>query len=239
MEEKINALMLRAIDYKDNDKILTLLSPELGKISAGIRGVKKAGAKLRFAAQPFCFAEYILVKKGDKYTVVQATENESFYDLRTDLNKFYAAACVCEVASALSYEGEEGGQVFSAAVRALSQMCAGDECLALLSFLLTALGQTGYGLALDRCEECGADLTAAQKMRFDFQTGAFTCWDCGTGEGVSAVTYHTLRFLSGKSYGEEYLTDDGKKRALRLLKEYFAHKTDNRCYSLSEYLRML
>ncbi len=52
--------MLRATDYLENDKILTLLTAEMGKITAGIKGVKKAGAKLKFAAQPFCFAEYIL-----------------------------------------------------------------------------------------------------------------------------------------------------------------------------------
>ena len=49
--------MLRAVDYGENDKILTLLSAEEGRITAGIKGVKKAGAKLKFAAQPFCFAE--------------------------------------------------------------------------------------------------------------------------------------------------------------------------------------
>ena len=56
MEEKLNALMLRGVDYKDNDKMLTLYSLERGLVSAGIKGVKKAGAKLKFASQPFCFA---------------------------------------------------------------------------------------------------------------------------------------------------------------------------------------
>ena len=65
MEIKVNALMLRAADYNENDKILTLLTAENGKITAGAKGVKKAGARLKFAAQPFCFAEYILSKKGD------------------------------------------------------------------------------------------------------------------------------------------------------------------------------
>ena len=52
MEIKVNALMIRATDYGENDKILTLLTAERGKISAGIKGVKKAGAKLKFAALP-------------------------------------------------------------------------------------------------------------------------------------------------------------------------------------------
>jgi DNA repair protein RecO (recombination protein O) len=239
MEVKINALMLRAVDYKDNDKILTLLSPELGKVSAGIKGVKKATSKLRFAAQPFCFAEYILTSKGDKYTVIGATETESFYDLRLDLGKLYAASAVCEVASALAYEGEEGGALFVPCINALTEMCNKDASEVLLEFLLTALSVAGYGLNVEHCNECGNSLMHAEKLRFDMQTGAFTCYDCSTGAGASLTTYHTLRAALNKPYLPAYLTDDGKKRAFRLLREYIAYKTDYKFLSLSEYIRLL
>ena len=231
--------MLRAVDYKDNDKILTLLSAEYGKISAGIKGVKKAGAKLKFAAQPFCFAEYVLLKRGEKYTVTQASESESFYDLRTDINKFYAASAVCEIASALTYEGDECTEIFYLSLKALSQMCDGDESLALIAFMLSALGKSGYTVGLENCTECGSPLTSADKMRFDMNAGSFTCWDCGDGIGASGVTYNVLRMVAGKPYDENYITQDGKKRALRLLKEYFVFKTDSKCLCLSEYLRLI
>jgi DNA repair protein RecO (recombination protein O) len=239
MQEKVNALMLRAVDYRDNDKILTLLTAETGKISAGIRGVRKAGAKLKFAAQPFCFAEYILSKTGDKYTVIQASEEESFYELRTDICKFYAASAVCEGALAATYEGELCGKVFTDSVKALTAMCNGDECGELIKYLLTILDVSGYGIGLDNCTECGSVLTSEDKMRFDMHTGSFTCWDCGDGVGTSGVTYNVLRMFAGKSYEESYITDDGKKRALKLLKEYFTFKTDARLLSLSEYIRLL
>jgi DNA repair protein RecO (recombination protein O) len=239
MELKLNALMLRAVDYKDNDKILTLLSPELGKITAGIKGVKKANAKLRFAAQPFCFAEYVLAKKGDMYTVIGATETESFYDLRLDIGKLYAASAVCETANALAYEGEEGGVLFSPAVTALSKMCQGEESFTLIQFLLTALSVSGYGINTDTCVECGADLSHSQTMRFDMQTGAFTCMDCSTGAGASLTTFHTLRAAAGKSYDKSCLSADGEKRALRLLREYLTYKTDYKFLSLSEYIRLI
>ena len=60
MEYKVDALVLRTADYGESDKMLTLFSLQQGKISAAAKGVRKAGAKLRFAAQPFCFAEYVL-----------------------------------------------------------------------------------------------------------------------------------------------------------------------------------
>lgn len=87
MEIKTEAIVVQSLDYKDDDKLLTLFSPSLGKITAGIRGVKKPKAKLAFASQPFCFAEYVLAEKGGRYTVISAYLHESFFELRTDLEK--------------------------------------------------------------------------------------------------------------------------------------------------------
>lgn len=239
MEIKVNAIMLRAADFGEYDKMLTLLTAEYGKISAGIKGVRKPAAKLKFAAQPFCFAEYILAKKGEKYTVINCTECESFYDLRTDINKFYAASAAAEAVSALTYEGGECADVFCGLIKTLSEMCAGDERLPLIEFLSFILGKSGYALSPDNCVACGKPLLGEDKLRFDMDAGAFTCADCGTGPCASRVTYNVLRKLTGKSFEEDFITDDGEKRALRLLREYFAYKTDNQLKSLSEYIRLI
>ena len=239
MDIKVNALMLRAVDYNENDKILTLLTAEYGKITAGIKGVKKPNAKLKFAAQPFCFAEYVLAKRGDKFTVINCSECESFYDLRTDINKFYAASAAVEAVNLLTYDGDECAEIFYECVKTLSAMCAGDEKVPLIKFLFFALTKSGYGIATDNCIECGANLTGKDKLRFDMDAGAFTCFDCGNGIGASRVTYNLLRKIEGKTFEEDFITEDGEKRALRLIREYFAYKTDNQLKSLSEYIRMI
>ena len=207
---KVNALMLRATDYLENDKILTLLTAEKGKITAGIKGVKKAGAKLKFAAQPFCFAEYILAERGGRYTVTQASECESFYDLRTDVNKFYAACAACETAAALTFEGDGGGGIFYGCVKALTQMCGGDEALALISFLLTSLKGAGYGISTEGCAACSADLSGA-----------------------------TYTAIKAAEEGGGNVAAEGKKRALKLLKEYLSYKTEAKCLSLNEFIKLI
>ena len=120
MEIKVDALVLRTADFGENDKMLTLFSLQYGKISAAIRGVRKAGAKLRFAAQPFCFAEYVLAKRGERNTVVSASLTDGFYALREDIGKFYAAACVTGVADAVLYGGIVNEELFLRAVAARS-----------------------------------------------------------------------------------------------------------------------
>ncbi len=239
MDIKVNAVVLRAVDYNDNDKILTLLTPELGKISAGIKGVKKAGAKLKFAAQPFCFGEYILTKRGERYTVINCSECQNFYDLSLDIKKYFAACAATEVSAALTYEGDECAEIFYALLRTFSQMSVGDECSALIKFLVFAMRKSGYGISVDDCTECGSSLINAEKLRFDMDAGAFTCYDCGSGAGVSRVTYNVFRKLDGKSYAEDFITVDGEKRALKLLREYSAYKLNAEFTSLSEYIRLI
>ena len=141
MEFKTDALVLKATDYKENDKLLTLFTPSKGKVTAGIRGVRKRGAKLSFAAQPFCFSEYVLAEKGGRYTVTAAYLYDGFYSLRTDIARYYAACSVLEICNALLVEEGESEAVFIAAVEALKGLALteGDAAELLLSFSLTCL----------------------------------------------------------------------------------------------------
>ena len=43
---KLQAIVLNRVDYKESDRILTLLSPEKGKLTVSARGVKKQASKL-------------------------------------------------------------------------------------------------------------------------------------------------------------------------------------------------
>ena len=229
MEVVVNALVLRAVDYNENDKILTLLTHERGKISAGMKGVKKPNAKLRFAAQPFCFAEYVLSERAGRFTVINASENESFYDLRSDVTKFYAAATVTEVANALSFEESECRELFLESVKTLSRLCENGENESLLSFLLSVLKLSGYEINAE------ADTSQFEKLYFSMENGAFS----DKGLGASPTTFNVIRKLQGKSYDPSLINEDGERRALKLINEYFLYKLNIHLKSLTEYINII
>lgn len=231
MEYKTDALVLRAADYGENDKVVTLLTADRGKIAAGMKGVKKAGAKLRFAAQPFCFAEYVLARRGTRNTVISAALHDGFYPLRERLDAYYSAVCVLEACDKLvlgETEEQESGALLLAAVRALEDMEEGDAAFALIRFLLKALSLAGIPLSAGDCAVCGKPL--GEKVCFDFSDGAFCCAECG-GAAASRSTYLTLRAAMGLQ-GER--SADGEKRALRLLRAYFNAQTDSDLPSVGE-----
>lgn len=234
MDFKTDALLLRACDYGENDKIVTLLTSDRGKLSAGVKGVKKAGAKLRFAAQPFCFAEYVLAGRGERNTVVSASLHDGFYSLREDVSKYYAAACVCEACDRLSYEAAESGYFLLAAVDALRRIGEDDPAFALVVFLCKALELAGYPVRAENCALCGKPLSG--RMRFDFSSGAFCCEDCGVGAAASESTYLTLRAALGLNGA---LSEDGARRTLRLLRAYLNAQADTDLPAVGEFLTLI
>lgn len=228
MEDKYEALLLRAIDYRDNDKIVTLFAAGKGKISAVCRGVRKAAAKLKFAVQPFCFAEYVLAERAGRRTIVSAFLHDGFYPLREDVLKLYAASAVTEVCDGLLPEEMEADDLLYAAVSALGKISGGaDAARTLTEFMLFALSAAGYAVDTGDCLDCGGKIGAG--AYFDFERGGFCCADCPHGARASESTY---RFLRGEGAGDR----DGAKRALRLLGTYFMQKTGARAECLKEFI---
>ena len=237
MEWKTDAVMLGAIDYKDNDKLLTLFTAERGIVRASIRGVKKPSAKLNFAAQPFAFAEYVLVEKGEFYTVKSAYLYDGFYPLRSDIERFYAASGLVAVTKAVAPEHERLETLLVALVQALKELAYTDcdSAETLTGFMIAAASEAGYFIDLDGCGICGAEID--EEPYFDFDAGHFTCSACGGKQRASVSTYHTLRKCAALSY-DSGKTQGGKKRALRLMKVFLGGKTETDFSCIGELLQL-
>ena len=55
-----NALVLRETNYKESDKILTLLTEQEGKLTVSARGCRKKGSPIASACQLLVWAEFTL-----------------------------------------------------------------------------------------------------------------------------------------------------------------------------------
>ncbi len=237
MECKTDALVLRTVDYGENDKMITLLTADHGKVGAACKGVKKGTAKLKFAAQPFCFAEYVLSERSGRRTVISASLHDGFYPLREDVERFYAASAVCEACNALAYEGMESGALLHAAVSALKEMTEGNPSRSLVCFLMRALAFAGFPVQADGCSGCGGEIKG--RLFFDLSSGSFFCGDCAVGTPASESTYHLVRYLQGLPCNKQLLSADGERRALKMLGAYYRYQTEGELCALSEYLKLV
>lgn len=223
MEKKTDAIVIRSVDYKDNDRILTLLTADAGKVTMGIKGVRKNGAKLRFAAEPFCFAEYVYSAGQERNTVISASLYDGFYPLREDLQKYYFACAVAELSDYFALPND-GGEMFFNAVNAVKKICYADEKEALVTFLLRVAAYAGIALDLSCCGVCGGKIDG--KSRINFATGRFSCAECSGWTSSRKGTYDYLRKAAGMEYNEENFLPSSDLRALKLLEMYIVGKTD-------------
>ncbi len=236
MEEKLSGIVLNGISYGENDKILNVFTLEKGLISAKIKGVKKAGAKLKFASEPFCFAEFILTVGRAGYTVINASLIESFYSIRQDIFKYYAGMAVLEFVRRFYRENIVSKQAFISVVDGLKAIAFSDKpLLGLVNFFITALTQVGYALDLSGCSACRK--TFSSRMFFDYSSGAFYCEDCFNGEGreINPDTFTALM----KAKDNIEVDKDGTIKALRLIDYYIQNKADETISSLKELLKIL
>lgn len=243
MEIIVNALVLKSVDYKDNDKILTLYSLEKGKITAGIKGVKKSGAKLKFASEPFAFCEYVLAKKGDRYTVIGASYIESFYNLRLNMLKYYVSSVILEAMSLLVSEGEQDPRLFSLLINSVKAInYQNDELKTLSAFLLEFTSILGYKIENFNCSQCGD--TISGRVFFAPQNAEFFCLNCRSefATEITSETYLNLTVIVNKTIEEIRfipLTERAQIKLLKFLFYYLKSKTETEIKSgkpLFEYL---
>lgn len=143
---ELDAICLRSVDYKDNDKILTLYAAGKGKIAINARGCKKEKAKLKYAATPFCFGKYYITTKGNTGTLTGCDLYDSFFDLTIDPLKFYAGAVVLEIMDKMGMEDDYNKNFFVVCLKCLKSLCYedGDVKQKLYTYLKEIMLSLGY-----------------------------------------------------------------------------------------------
>ena len=235
MEEKVSGIVLSGISYGENDKILNVFTLEKGVISAKIKGVKKAGAKLKFASEPFCFAEFILINGRAGYSVKTASLTDSFYAIREDIERYFCGGAVLEFIRKFYKENIVAPDAFLTTIEGLREIAYSDNPLsALVCFLITSLKEIGYALRTATCFDCGCVIKG--RTYFEYERGAFFCEECHTKESreINPETLGALKKVENKVFAsrEECI------RALRLLDYYLSNKAEENIKSLKELLKI-
>lgn len=176
MQHKLLAIVARATNYRDHDRILTLITRERGRLTATARGCRKPQSKLLSCTQPFCYGEYELQERDGRFYVRGCDIHEIFYNLRLDPRALSAAAfasCVCEQ---FANPEEENAKHFALLLHTLSYLCqAGADIEGILSFfLIKLLDFSGYRPQVDACVLCG-------------QTQGLTHYDANLGGALCAL----------------------------------------------------
>ncbi len=177
MQQNVLAIVARVANYRDNDRVLTLITRDKGCMTVSARGCRKAQSKLLACSQPFCYGDYELYTRNSHEYVRQCGIREIFYELRLRPDTFEAAAYACSICEMLAVPGEAFLRGFSLLLYTLKALCEStcnvDSVLAF--FLLKQMDFAGLRPQAQACVGCGVqqDLTG-----FDAQCGGVVCARC-------------------------------------------------------------
>lgn len=156
MHLKLHGLVLRVVNYRDNDVILTILTGEHGKISAKARGVRRKNSPLIAACQLLTYSEFTLFENRGMFSVNEATPVALFHGLRNDLGKLSLGSYFAQVSELLSQEDMPSPELLALTLNCLYLLSQGGvtEPKAKAVFELRAVCLAGYTPDLTGCHSC-------------------------------------------------------------------------------------
>lgn len=196
---KTDGLVLRYANYGENDRMLTLLTPEHGLLSTSARGCRKAASKRLAATELFAAGEYMLHAKDDRFTLSSFALQQNYYPIREDIDKLSHGVYWLNLAEAVAQPGQEARRLFKMLLLSLAVLAYGEmPCRALTAvFLMQFAGLSGFSPSLDRCARCGAELP--ETISYDAHAGGICCDACArNGTPLTAEDLLWLREAQAK-----------------------------------------
>ena len=177
-----SALVLRRADWRDYDRMVTLFTPEFGRVEAVVRSCRRPKSPLMNAAEPFCAGEYQILKVRDRYTVTQVRISDSFFEIRQDYDKLTHGAYWLRLLHEVVVEDEPNEALFQMALTALAYLAHSDLPLSLLTamFEMQLWRMTGFSPNVTECVSCHVSHEKTS-LRFDAQKGGCVCAFCSPG----------------------------------------------------------
>jgi len=242
MEEskKTSALILNRQPYREYDSLVTVYTPDLGKLNLVARGTQKLQSKLAGHIEPLTLAEIMIITgRGFDY-IGSAVSREVYAGIRQDLNKLYYAGQALKLFNRLVKEGEaEAGLFFLLAdwlevLNNFSDFNKEKGELFLGFFTWQFLAALGYKPEMYKCLVKGEEIRPGQSY-FNLAKGGLVCQSCFEQERVAANLVSTellpisdncvkiIRFiLTGKfSQAEKIKIDKKLIRELIILADGF------------------
>lgn len=216
--EKLRGIVIEERLKGESNKQIVLLAKGVGRVVLSARGARNAKSRLLAATQLFCYADFVVYEGSGFYSITQAELLNSFYGLRTDIDKFSEAMYLAELVNRSCPAGMEQDAVLELLYYAFLVMDKGKLPPKLVSRIFEVkLLQINGLFAPEECAVCGK---REGDLYFDHRLGAFFCGEHCTQSSIQvyAAVRRAFAFVLEKEGREVF--------GFRLSEEALAQMTD-------------
>jgi DNA repair protein RecO (recombination protein O) len=196
------ALVLRSVDFGESDRIVHLLVPDSGRLTAIAKGARRSVRRFPGTLDLFNHLRVQVERRRGMARLEQGTLIEAFTPLRREPARFALGCYLLELLDRLAPEGAaraDGRRLFTFALAALRILSTPRRIDARLRALLElrALDALGLRPELRQCVRCGAaPAGGADEIAFTIADGGPVCARCTrAAETLLHVHAGTLRAL--------------------------------------------
>ena len=195
-----DALVLDCRDHGEADIIVTLLSPQHGKVSALAKHAKKSKRRFVNKLEIFSFLHIINRNRpASGFALLQEADLlNGFINIRRSIPSYFAASVIREVLLATIHEGERDEELFKLTLWAFHMLDRGQPPQTVIAlFLPRFFAVIGYRPEFGKCLSCNALVHASLRQEFSIHAGSVLCPRCTstTHHTVLNVSAGTIRFL--------------------------------------------
>lgn len=175
-EKRSEGVVLKATPYKENDRIITLFTPDQGVISLYVRGLSRSKPALVNLTTPLCHGEFIYRKgKSDLYRFVDGTIIDLHLPLRRSYQHLEFGGKMLQAILKSQLPGKAAEKLYALLLTYLKHLPTAEHPAVLwVSFLLKLLKHEGLLSLTESCTSCGNPASR-------FGDGESRCSECDEG----------------------------------------------------------
>ena len=229
---KMSGIIISENNLGDYDKMLTMLTPGLGKISCVAKGARRQKSALLAGTQFLCFGEYMMYKGANTYNINSCETIEVFYKLRTDLDKLNQAVEITKIIRDVTEENQNCYKILQLFLNTLYTLSETDKNSDLINciFKLKLLCLLGF---TPRIEECTSCRQKEGLCFFSIRDNGFKCEACGRQDKgclqMSESTANAIKYIvmaPAKKLYSFNLKDESLNELKLITKLYFNEKLE-------------
>ena len=214
---KLNGIVIAENNMGDYDKMLTILTPNYGKISCVAKGARRPQSALLAGTQLFCFGEYMMYKGTNTYHI----------------NSCEYAIHINKIIQDITEENENCYKILQLFLNTLYTISETekDKDFVLSVFKIRLLCILGFMPRVTKCVSCKEE---KELTKFSIKDNGFKCDACGRqdkssldmSESTKNAILYTISAPPKKLYSFN-LKDDSLREFELISKIYFNEKLKN------------
>ena len=224
------AIIIKKTKLGEADTILTLYTPNLGKIQGFAKSLRKTKSKMAGHLELLTHSQISLVRGRNIDTITGAQTINSFLPIKSDLELTSYALYATELVNQFAAADVEDLPVFELLLATLKRLSAGDNSdLVLRYFELHLLDLVGYRPQLEQCVACHKPLKEGTNY-FSPGAGGMVCSTCRPSQPfsypLSVEAQRALRLLQNsdyKSVSEMVLTSELSHQLAIVIRNYIRY----------------